>query len=124
MVEPSKGTFNHPSPRQYFPFVRFDFLGDIDFKSKLFLEFPDKGAAIPCIGAEFFERGVAQTGQCRYRQSGLVPAHGVAAEASALGAYCLAISSIHPRAGARSLLAAQSASHITSKNDRFCKRHV
>lgn len=71
MVEPSKGTFNHPSPRQYFPFVGFDFLGDIDFKSKLFLEFPDKGAAIPCIGAEFFERGVAQTGQCRYRQSGL-----------------------------------------------------
>lgn len=100
MVEPSKGTFNHPSPRQYFPFVGFDFLGDIDFKSKLFLEFPDKGAAIPCIGAEFFERGVAQTGQCRYRQSGLgivyiggmnddreqiaVSAHGVAADPCAM----------------------------------------
>ena len=53
-----------------------------------------------------------------------VPAHGVAAWVSAGGAYCFAISSIHPRAGARPLCAAQSASRITSKNDRFCKRHV
>ena len=46
-IHPSKGTFDNPAPRKFFPLMRLDFLGNVH--PALLRYFGDKRAAIACI---------------------------------------------------------------------------
>ena len=67
VIEPRERTFNNPTPRKFFPLVGFDFLRNINRKSKLFLQIRDKSTAISCICAEFLDRRISLT--CSLRSS-------------------------------------------------------
>ncbi len=44
MVEPGEGTFDHPSPRELFLLMRFDFFRNINVKAELTLRIRNKRA--------------------------------------------------------------------------------
>ena len=58
MVEPGKGTFHHPAPREFLPLVRFDFLRNIDIKVELFLHIRNKSAPISGIRTKLLDRRI------------------------------------------------------------------
>ena len=51
-IHPLKGAFDNPAPRKFFPFMRFNFLGNVHPALELLLYFGDKRAAIACIGTK------------------------------------------------------------------------
>ena len=58
MVEPEEGTFDHPSPREHFPLVRFDFFWNINVKAELTLHIRNKSATISSICTELLDRRI------------------------------------------------------------------
>ena len=58
MVEPGEGTFDHPSPRELFPLMRFDFFRNINVKVKLTLRIRNKSATISSICTELLDRRI------------------------------------------------------------------
>ncbi len=58
MVEPGEGTFDHPSPRELFPLMRFDFFRNINVKAELTLRIRNKSATISSICTELLDRRI------------------------------------------------------------------
>ena len=58
MVEPGEGTFDHPSPRELFPLMRFDFFRNVNVKAELTLRIRNKSATISSICTELLDRRI------------------------------------------------------------------
>ena len=59
MSQPCQSAFSNPTPGKFLPFVRFDFLRNINIKVELFLQIRHKSTPIPSISAEFLNRRVS-----------------------------------------------------------------
>ena len=52
MIEPGKGTFHNPAPREFFPLVRLDFLRNINAQTQLLMDIGYKSIPISGVRAE------------------------------------------------------------------------
>ena len=52
VIQPAKGTLNHPTPGKLFPLMRFDFLRNVHAEAKGLIHIMDKSAAISRVSAE------------------------------------------------------------------------
>ena len=59
IVQPTEGALDDPMPGKFFPFVRLDFLCNINVAAQDFVGVEHKSTEIARIGAEFFEDGIA-----------------------------------------------------------------
>ncbi|CAB1246302.1 protein of unknown function [Ruminococcaceae bacterium BL-6] len=52
VIQPTKGTLNHPTPGKLFPLVRFDFFRNVHAKAKGLIHIKNKSTAISRVSAE------------------------------------------------------------------------
>lgn len=62
VVQPAEGTLNHPAPREFLPFVRLDFLGNINTSTEFLPNIKHKSASIARVGAEFLDGRIVLNG--------------------------------------------------------------
>ena len=59
MAQPCQSAFSNPTPGKFLPFVRFDFLGNVNIKVELFLQIRHKSTSISSDSAELLNRRVS-----------------------------------------------------------------